>query len=528
MNSSFTVALAQVDLHVGQVAANVQTIRDARAEAASGGAALVVTPEFSLGGYPPEDLVRKPAFIDRCEAALAELAAGTADGGPALVVGGPWRDGPRLHNALFVLDGGRVVARRAKRELPNYGVFDEKRVFDPGPPPEPVDVRGVRAGLMVCEDFWLPAVSDALAQAGAELLIAINASPFEDGKARARVALGAARAMETGLPFVFVGQVGGQDEMVFDGGGFVVDKDGEQTVQMPFFERNVKLTEWRREGGGLRCLPQPLPPEAERCEMIYRCLMTGLSGYVRKNRFARVVVGLDGGLGSALTAAVALDALGLDAVRAIVLRGPDTDPALVADAEEVARTLGIALDTVPMAPALAAFCAAGAPEAIRSRCRGLALLAASSAPGALLLGTGDKSGLSVGEADLWSGFSPLKDVYRTLAAELAQWRNAHCPTGAQGPDRPFPGNVTARVEDTGMLPVAELDAILEGLVEGEESVDSLVACGHDRASVLRVWRALDRAEGARRQAPPGVKISARSFGRDRRYPITNGFTELVA
>ena len=535
---ALTVALAQVDLHVGHVDANLATIRAARAEAARMGADVVVTPEFSLGGYPPEDLVRKPAFIDRCEAALRALADDTADDGPALIVGGPWRHDSQLFNAAFVLDGGRVLARRAKRELPNYGVFDEKRVFDPGPPPACVDLRGVRLGLMVCEDFWLPAVSAALKADGADLLLAINASPFEDGKQATRVALGASRTVETGLPFLFLGQVGGQDEVVFDGGSFVLNADGARAVQMPFFEPALAVSRWDR-AAGLRCAPQPLPPEPGRMELIYRCLMAGLAGYVRKNGFPGVVVGLTGGLDSALAAAVAVDALGSGAVRGVVLPGPDMDEACRADAANSARLLGIGCDTVPIDPALHAFGGVlplGTEAAnLPSRCRGLALMALSNATGALLLGAGDKSEMSVGHAvlygDMWGGFSVLKDVYRSTAAALARWRNTTHPPGARGPAIAVPDGALAREHDSGAplpLPFPVLDAILEGLVEGEESVDSLAACGHDRAEVLRVWRMLDRAEFKRRQAPPGVKITARSFGRDRRYPITNGFTELVA
>ena len=548
------IALAQIDTHLGEVAVNVARIRRARAEAAALGADLVVTPEFSIGGYPPEDLVRKPAFIETCEAAIQDLARDTADGGPGLIVGGPWRDGNLLFNAAFVLEGGQVVARRAKHELPNYGVFDEKRVFDAGPSPGPVNFRGVRLGLMVCEDFWLPAVSETLAESGAELLLSINGSPFEDGKQARRIALAVERVVETGLPFVFVGQVAGQDELVFDGASFVLNADRSLAVQMPYFEESITLTDWTRSGDRMVCTPQPLPPEPDRLELIYRCMMLGLGDYVRKNRFPGLLLGLSGGIDSALSAAVAVDALGPTHVRAVMMPSPYTSQDSLDDAAECARLLGIHCDTIPIQPAMDAFGAALAPvfngrqaditeENIQSRSRGLILMAMSNKFGDMLLTTGNKSEMSVGYAtlygDMCGGYSVLKDVYKTTVFALCRWRNQHLPPGALGPAGPvMPGRVITKPpsaelkpdqtdQDT-LPPYADLDAILEGLIEGEQSVDALVARGHDRATVLRVWRMLDRAEYKRRQAPPGVKITPRAFGRDRRYPITNGYTGLVA
>ena len=548
------IALAQIDPHEGDVTANLARIRRARADAAALGADLVVTPEFSIGGYPPEDLVRKPSFVELCEAAIADLARDTADGGPGVIVGGPWRDGDKLYNAAFVLDEGRVLARRAKHELPNYGVFDDKRVFDAGPSPGPVAFRGYRLGVMVCEDFWLPAVSETLAESGAEMLLSINGSPFEDGKQARRVELGVERVVETGLPFVFLGQVCGQDELVFDGASFVLNADRTLAVQMPYFSEALTLTEWQRDGDTLVCTPQPLTPEPDRLELIYRCMMLGLGDYVRKNRFPGVLLGLSGGIDSALSAAVAVDALGAAQVRAVMLPSPYTSQASLDDAAECARLLGIRCDTVPISPAMHAFGDALAPlfagrqaditeENIQSRSRGLILMALSNKFGDMLLTTGNKSEMSVGYAtlygDMCGGYSVLKDVYKTTVFALCRWRNAHVPEGARGPHGPvMPERVISKPpsaelkhdqtdQDT-LPPYEDLDAILEGLVEGEQSVDALVARGHDRATILRVWRMLDRAEYKRRQAPPGVKITPRAFGRDRRYPITNGYTGLVA
>jgi NAD+ synthase len=552
------LALAQLNPHIGEITENIAMIHRARAEAARAGADLVVTPEFSVGGYPPEDLVCKPAFVADCEAAIAALARETGDGGPALIVGGPWQDGEKLHNAAYLLDGGRIVARRAKHELPNYGVFDDKRVFDPGPAPGPVAFRGWRLGLMVCEDWWYPAVPETLAESGAEILLSINGSPFEDGKQDRRITLAVARVVETGLPFVFCGQVGGQDELVFDGASFVLNDDRSLALQMPYFEERVTLTEWRRRANGghgaLVCAPQPLPPAPERLELIYRGMMLGLADYVRKNRFPGIILGLSGGIDSALSAAVAVDALGAERVRTVMLPSPYTSRASLEDADACARFLGIACDTIPITPAMEAFDAALAPifagrqaditeENIQSRARGLILMALSNKFGDMLLTTGNKSEMSVGYAtlygDMCGGYSVLKDVYKTTVFALAAWRNAHRPQGALGPAGPvMPERVITKPpsaelkpdqtdQDT-LPPYAILDAILEGLVEGEKSVDTLVAEGFDRPTILRVWRMLDRAEYKRRQAPPGVKITARAFGRDRRYPITNGYTELVS
>ncbi len=548
------MALAQLNPHVGQIDHNVRGIRRARAEAARLGADIVITPEFSVGGYPVEDLVLKPAFVDACEAAIAELAAETADGGPGLVVGGPWREGERLFNAAYVLDGGRVIARRAKYELPNYGVFDEKRVFDAGPAPGPVAFRGFRLGVMVCEDWWFSTVSETLAESGAEVLISINGSPYEADKQPQRIGLAVARVVETGLPFVFVAQMCGQDEVVFEGASFVLNADRTLAVQMPFFEESVTLTEWRREASGLVCAPQPLAPEPDRLELIYRSMMLGLGDYVRKNGFPGVILGLSGGIDSALSAAVAVDALGADAVRCFMLPSPYTSRESLEDAALCANMLGVQCDTIPITGAMSAFDAALAPvfegrqaditeENIQSRSRGLILMAISNKLGAMLLTTGNKSEMSVGYAtlygDMCGGYSVLKDVYKTTVFALCRWRNAHKPKGALGPEGPvMPERIITKPPsaelkhdqtDQDTLPPYEvLDAILEGLVEGERSVDALVEAGHDRATVLRVWRMLDRAEYKRRQAPPGVKITRRAFGRDRRYPITNGFTGLVS
>ena len=553
MSETLRIAIAQINPHEGQVIHTLAGIRRARAEAARLGADLVVTPEFSIAGYPAEDLVRKPAFVAACEAVLQQLAADTADGGPGLIVGGPWADGGKLYNGAFLLDGGKIVARRAKHELPNYGVFDDKRVFDAGPAPGPVAFRGFRLGLMICEDWWFPAVAETLAESGAELMLSVNGSPYEVDKHEKRIALAVERVVETGLPFVFCAQICGQDELVFEGASFVLNADRSLAVQMPHFEEAVTLTEWTRQGEVLVCAPQPLSPEPERLESIYRAMTLGLGDYVRKNSFPGVILGLSGGIDSALSAAVAVDALGPQMVRTFMLPSPYTSQDSLDDAAECARLLGISCDTISIEPAMMAFQGALAPvfagkqadtteENIQSRARGLILMAISNKLGHMVLTTGNKSEMSVGYAtlygDMCGGYSVLKDVYKMTVFALCRWRNAHQPKEALGPlgavmparviSKPPSAELRPNQTDQDSLPPYEtLDAILEGLVEGEQSVDAMVAAGFDRGTVLRVWKLLDRAEYKRRQAPPGVKITARAFGRDRRYPITNGFTGLV-
>ena len=324
MSDTLKIALAQINPHVGQVVQNLARIRTARAKAAALGADLVVAPEMFIAGYPTEDLIRKPAFVQACEQALADLAADTADGGPGVLIGGPWHDGDKLYNAAYVLDGGKILARRAKHELPNYGVFDEKRVFDAGPAPGPVNFRGFRVGVMVCEDWWFPAVAETLAESGAEMLLSINGSPYEVGKQSTRIQLAVSRVVESGLPFVFCAQVCGQDELVFEGASFVLNADRSLAVQMPFFEESVTLTTWTRDGDHLTCTPQPLAAEPDELASIYRSMVLGLGDYVRKNRFPGVILGLSGGIDSALSAAVAVDALGADQVRTFMMPSPYT------------------------------------------------------------------------------------------------------------------------------------------------------------------------------------------------------------
>ncbi len=552
MTDKLAIAMAQLNPTVGDIAGNVQKLLAARRQAQAAGADLVVAPELFVCGYPPEDLVIKGAFLEAVNAAVAELAAATADGGPGMVVGAPWREGTEglAYNSVLLLDGGEVVTARHKHHLPNYGVFDEKRVFAPGPPPGPVNFRGVRLGLCICEDIWEPDICETLEESGAEIMVVPNGSPFEYDKPGLRLNNVVARVTETGLPLMYVNQVGGQDELVFDGASFVLNRDRSLAIQLPAFEEAIVLTQWRRgEDGGWGCEPGPITPVLEGHGAMYQAMTLGLRDYVKKNGFPGVVLGLSGGIDSALSAAVAVDALGAEAVHCIMMPSPFTSRDSLEDASAGARMLGVRLDDISIEPAMGVFddMLAGAfnapaagvtKENIQSRVRGLTLMAVSNSTGAMLLTTGNKSEMSVGYAtiygDMCGGYSVLKDIYKTDVFALCRWRNAHVPQGGLGPAGPvMPERVITKPpsaelrddqKDEDSLPPYEvLDAILRGLIEEDLGVDELAARGHDPAILNRVWRLLEMAEYKRRQAPPGVKISSRAFGRDRRYPITNAF-----
>ena len=550
MADTLNLALAQINTTVGDIAGNLERIRAARAEAGRQGADLVVFPELTVSGYPPEDLVLKPSFQDRAAAAVDALAADTKDGGPAVIVGAPWRENGKLYNAAFLLDAGLVAAKRFKHDLPNYGVFDEKRVFAAAAPPGPVNFRGVRLGLMICEDMWAPDVTETLQESGAEILIVPNGSPYESDKLDERLNLAVQRVVESDLPLVYVNQICGQDELVFDGASFVLNADRRLAAQAPAWREHVMTTRWTRgSNGAWTCAPGEVHAQPERLEAIYSAMVLGLRDYVRKNRFPGVALGLSGGIDSAISAAVAVDALGADKVWCVMMPSPYTSRESLEDAAAVARSLGCRLDTVPITPAMEAFGAMTKPlfagrapdtteENIQARARGITLMALSNKFGHMVLSTGNKSEMSVGYAtlygDMCGGYSVLKDVYKTDVFALARWRNAHKPDGALGPAGDvMPERVITKApsaelkpnqkDEDSLPPYATLDGILECLIEREMRLDDIVAKGFERATVLRVWQMLDRAEYKRRQAPPGVKITRRSFGRDRRYPITNGF-----
>ena len=548
MTDRLTIALAQTRQVVGDLAGNAEAMLRWRADA--GAADLVVFPELQLIGYPPEDLVLKPALAARAEAELAKLAETTGDGGPAMLVGTVRREGGKLYNALALLDGGRVAGMTLKHELPNYGTFDEKRVFASGPLPDPVAFRDVKLGLPLCEDIWFPEVCAALKAKGAELLIAPHGSPFEiDKDDFRRTGVAAARVAETGLPLVFLNRVGGQDELAFDGASFVMNADGSLACQLPDWEETLVTTRWTRTACGWRCAGGPMHHLEPAPGDAYHAMLVALRDYVEGNRFPGVVLGLSGGIDSALCAAIAADALGPDKVWCVMLPSRFTSQASLDDAAACARMIGCRLDTIAIAPAVEAFDAMLSDsfadrsvditeENIQSRIRGVTLMALSNKFGRMLLTTGNKSEMSVGYAtiygDMAGGYNPLKDAYKTTVFELARWRNANLPRLGLGPAGPvMPESVIAKPpsaelrpdqKDEDSLPPYEvLDGILHGLVEEELAVPDLAARGFDREVVAKIERLLNVAEYKRRQAPPGVKLGKRNYGRDRRYPITHGF-----
>ena len=553
IKDSFRLALAQLNPVVGDLAGNVSRARGARARAAAAGADLIAFTELYLTGYPLEDLVLKPALQKAAREAAEELARDTGDGGPAILVGLPWGDAPFVYNAVALLDRGRIEAVRTKNNLPNYGVFDEKRVFAAGPMPEPIDWRGVKLGVPVCEDIWSEEVCTALAERGAGLLIVPNGSPYWIDKQEVRCGVAATRVAETGLPLAYVNQVGGQDELVFDGASFVLNGDGTLTVQMPAWEQAVGMTEWRREAGRWRCLPGEIAAVEEGEAANYLACVTGLRDYVAKNGFPGVVLGLSGGVDSALCAAIAVDALGAERVHGVMLPYTFTSNESLADAAATAEALHLRYDIMPIDAAvegltasLAKAFAGTSPDAteenLQSRARGTLLMGLSNKFGPMVITTGNKSEVSVGYATLYGdmngGFNPIKDLYKTQVYALARYRNSARPKTCLGPEGiVIPENVLTKAptaelkpnqrdQDT-LPPYDALDDILNCLVELELPLPEIVARGHAPELVKKVERMLYLAEYKRRQAAPGVKITAKNFGRDRRYPITNKFREKL-
>ena len=549
MADSLKVALAQLNPKVGDVAGNLAKVRAARAEAKKQGADLVITPELVLAGYFPEDLVLKPAFQKQCREAVEALRADTRDGGPALFVTAPWVEDGKLYNALIALDKGEIIGKRFKVDLPNYGVFDDKRVFAAGPLQGPLVFNGVRIGVPICEDMWTPDVVECIAETGGEILLVPNGSPYEMGKTDVRVQLGVQRVVESGLPLVYVNQVGGQDEVVYDGGSFVLGADRQLKAKLASFREQVATVEFRRGPKGWECQPGPIAAELEPLESIYQAMMLGLRDYVNKTGFPSVIIGLSGGVDSALTAAVAADALGPERVHTLMMPSPYTSSESLEDAKACAEAIGIKYEIVGIGPAMEAFRKMLLPvfgnraedvteENIQSRARGVTLMAVSNKLGGMVVTTGNKSEMAVGYAtlygDMCGGFNVLKDVYKTTVFELCAWRNRHAPEGALSgktgviPERiltkPPSAELRPEQKDSDSLPpYPVLDAILKGLIERDLGTEELVAEGFDGATVGRVWRLLENAEYKRRQAPPGVKITSRNISKERRYPIVNGF-----
>ena len=549
-----TIAVAQLNPTVGDISGNLERARKARQQAARDGADLITFSELFIAGYPPEDLVLKPAFQAACRSAVETLARETADDGSAVLIGTPWVEDGKLYNAYALLAGGRVAALRFKVNLPNYGVFDEKRVFASGPLPGPISYRGVRLGVPICEDTWTDwgdyeNVVECLTETGAELLIVPNGSPYWRDKAEVRLNVSVRSVAETGLPLIYVNQIGGQDELVFDGASFALNADRSVAFQLPAFRETVLTTHWSRGGGIWRCAQGPVARPDDLDQADYGACMLGLRDYVDKNRFKGVVIGLSGGIDSALCAAMATDALGRERVRCLMLPFRYTSQESLDDAAAIVRVLGVRYDVVPIESAVRGLEAsltavfAGSPrdvteENLQARARGTILMAVSNKFGLMVVTTGNKSEMSVGYATLYGdmngGFNPIKDLYKTEVYRLAQLRNRWKPADARGPaGEVIPQNVLTRApsaelrenqadQDT-LPPYDVLDRILGRLVEREESTASIVAAGFDRETVMKVERMLYLAEYKRRQAAPGVKVTLKNFGRDRRYPIVNRF-----
>jgi NAD+ synthase len=546
-----TIALAQLDPTVGDVTGCLEQARRARAAAARADADVVMFPELFIGGYPPEDLVLKPAFQAACRSAVEALARETAQKGPALLLGAPWVEDGKLYNAYLLLGGGAIQAKRFKVDLPNYGVFDEKRVFAPGPMPGPIVLNGVRIGIPICEDIWGADIVECIAETGGEILLVPNGSPYWRDKTEARLNLAVARVTESGLPLVYLNQVGGQDELVFDGASFVFNADRTLAAQLPAFRESLAITHWRRTDNGWRCVEAPVETIEEGDEADYAACVLGLRDYVEKNRFPGVVLGLSGGIDSALCAAIAVDALGPERVRCVMLPYRFTSQQSLDAAAAVAEALGVAYEIVPIEPAVDGLERALAPlfagkprneaeENLQARARGTILMAVSNKFGLMVVTTGNKSELSTGYATLYGdmngGFNPIKDLYKTEVFRLARLRNRWKPAGALGPGGTvIPEDVLTRApsaelradqrDDETLPPYEVLDPILERLIEREEPVSAIIAAGFDRETVLRGERMLHLAEYKRRQSAPGVKVTLKNFGRDRRYPITNAFRD---
>ena len=546
MTDRFRLTLAQLNPTVGALGANAEKAFAAWQAGRAAGADLVVLPEMFLTGYQTQDLVLKPAFLRDAMAAMEALAARIV-GGPCLGIGGPFVDATGHYNAWWVLGEGRVLHRALKHHLPHHDVFDEMRLFDPGPMSEPLRLGPLCLGFPVCEDAWHPDVAAHLVRAGAEVLVVPNGSPYRRAKIDLRGQVAAARVAETGVPLVYLNMVGGQDDQLFDGASFALNPDGALAAQAPAFDEAVTHLDFIRAEAGWRAVPQPLAPLPDEMEQDYRAMVLGLADYLGKSGFSKVVLGLSGGVDSALVATIAADALGADNVHCVMLPSRHTSQGSLDDAADLARRLGCRLDSVSieqsrhaveaaLAPVLAGTAPDVTEENIQSRLRGVMLMAIANKFGGMLLTTGNKSEVAVGYCtiygDMAGGYNPLKDMYKTRVFAACRWRNANHRAWMKGPagvvippviiDKPPSAELRDNQRDQDSLPPYEvLDAILERLVEGDQSVAEIVAAGFDRATVKRIEHLLCISEWKRFQSAPGPRLTTRAFWLDRRYPIVN-------
>lgn len=551
MTDKFRLTLAQLNPTVGDLAGNATRARDAWQQGKYAGADLVALSEMFITGYNTQDLVAKPAFTDAAMAQLEQLALDCADG-PALAIGGPLREKGKLFNAYYVLQGGEISCRVLKHHLPNETVFDEVRIYDVGPLAGPYSVSGIRIGSPICEDAWFEDVAETLGESGAEILLVPNGSPYYRNKMDVRINHMVSRTVETGLPLIYLNMVGGQDDQVFDGGSFVLNPGGELVVQLPVFDEVISHVDFERTEKGWRALPGVLTTLPDEWEQDYRCMVESLRDYMGKHRFTKVLLGLSGGIDSAIVAAIATDALGPENVRCVMLPSEYTSQNSLDDATEVAKNLGCKYDTVSIAEGRQAITSTLAPlfeglepglteENIQSRLRGLLLMAMSNKFGEMLLTTGNKSEVAVGYAtiygDMAGGYNPIKDLYKTRVFETCRWRNANhrdwmmAPAGEIIPPRVIEKPPTAELrenqrDDDSLPPYNVLDAILTELIDNEASVADVVAKGFERDVVKKVENLIYTSEFKRFQSAPGTRLTMRSFWLDRRYPMVNRWRDL--
>jgi NAD+ synthase len=549
MSKKLTILLAQLNPVVGDIEGNIKRARHVL-DKTPPRTDLMVLSELFVCGYSPEDLILKPSFLEKIENSVHAFARTVGD--TAVLLPCPWRQEGKIYNAVHLIEDGKIQATRFKHHLPNYGVFDEHRIFTSGPLPEPIPFHDHKLGVMICEDVWYSDVARHLKDKGADILIVLNASPFEAGKLEQRLDTGRTRVMETGLPLIYVNQTGGQDDIVFDGASFILNEKGDCILRAEEFAEDIIHTSWEQAATGhWLCAAGELKHHRQGPELIYQAAMTGLRDYVTKNGFPGVILGMSGGIDSALSAALATDALGPDMVRCVMLPSVYTSQDSLDDAAACCALLGVSLDTISITDPVRAFeetlahhFTGDTPgivhENIQSRARGIILMALSNATGRMVLTTGNKSEMATGYAtlygDMCGGFNALKDIYKTDIFALAQWRNGNRPDhafGSAGPvipdmiiNRPPTAELKPNQTDQDTLPPYDrLDDILRGLIEDDLSESAIAARGHDPETVARVRRMLDLSEYKRRQSAPGVKITPRAFGRERRYPMTNDFRE---